>query len=99
MCPQCFGAHRDVAEQRFLPGVVRRHPHAGRPRDLLLRLQRKVLEPIARAMEAKSEARIRPDSAAGGFDAILIAWRRATAMAALNFIDMITEVPSATRGS
>jgi len=53
------------------------------PADLL-RGQREVLEPIARALEAK-----RPD--VEGFDATLLAWRKATAVAALDFLDMITE--------
>ena len=88
---------RDIRSQLLLKLALL--DRAGEDPGDLLRLQRKVLEPIARAMEAKSEARIRPDSAAGGgFDAILIAWRRATAMAALNFIDMITDLPSATQG-
>jgi DNA-binding PadR family transcriptional regulator len=48
----------------------------------LLRAQREVLEPIVRAMEAKCDGT--------GFDAVLIAWRKATARAALDFLDMIT---------
>jgi DNA-binding PadR family transcriptional regulator len=48
----------------------------------LLGRQREVLEPIARAIEAR---RARD----GGFDATLLAWRRATAVAALEFLDMI----------
>jgi DNA-binding PadR family transcriptional regulator len=47
----------------------------------LLRRQREVLEPIARAIEARH-----PQD--GGFDATLLAWRRATAVAALEFLDM-----------
>ena len=53
------------------------------PADLLRR-QRAVLEPIARAIESGSAAR-------GGFDATLLAWRRATAAAALEFLDAITQ--------
>src|ERR1700733_10147212 len=34
--PERILAHRGVAVQCLLPGVVRRHPQAGRPRDLLL---------------------------------------------------------------
>jgi DNA-binding PadR family transcriptional regulator len=49
----------------------------------LLRAQREVLEPIVRAMEAKR-------AQGGGFDATLLAWRKANAVAALDFIDMIT---------
>jgi PadR family transcriptional regulator AphA len=51
------------------------------PSDLL-RAQRAVLEPIAAAIEA-SQAR------SAGFDATLLAWRRATAVAALDFLDRI----------
>jgi DNA-binding PadR family transcriptional regulator len=48
------------------------------PGDLLVR-QRAVLEPIVAAIHA--------ETAAGGFDATLLAWRRATAAAALSFLD------------
>ena len=53
------------------------------PADLLRR-QRAVLEPIARAIETGQPAR-------GGFDATLLAWRRATAAAALDFLDTIVQ--------
>lgn len=56
---------------------------AGSDPSGLLRRQRKVLEPIARAMEAE-----RPQG--NGFDATLLAWRRGTAVAALGFLDDIT---------
>lgn len=49
----------------------------------LLRRQREVLEPIASAIKAR-------EPAPGGFDAILLAWRRASAVAALEFLDAIT---------
>jgi PadR family transcriptional regulator AphA len=53
---------------------------AGRdPTDLLAR-QRVILEPIARAIGAGR-------SDGDGFDAILLAWRRANAAAALGFLD------------
>jgi DNA-binding PadR family transcriptional regulator len=55
------------------------------PADLLRR-QRAVLDPIARAIEAQR-------TELHGFDAILLAWRRATAAAALGFLDDITEHP------
>ena len=55
------------------------------PSDLL-RAQRAVLEPIAEAIEA-SQAR------SVGFDATLLAWRRATAVAALDFLDRIAPAP------
>jgi DNA-binding PadR family transcriptional regulator len=48
----------------------------------LLRAQRAVLEPLVGAIESR-----RADSQ--GFDATLLAWRRATAIAALEFIDTI----------
>ena len=48
----------------------------------LLDAQRAVLEPIAAAIEARH-------AASAGFDATLLAWRRATAVAALDFIDRI----------
>ena len=53
------------------------------PADLLRR-QRAVLEPIARAIETGQPAR-------GGFDATLLAWRRSTAAAALEFLDTIVQ--------
>jgi PadR family transcriptional regulator AphA len=56
------------------------------PADLL-RAQRAVLEPLVGAIESR-----RADSQ--GFDATLLAWRRATAVAALEFIDIITHAQS-----
>jgi DNA-binding PadR family transcriptional regulator len=56
------------------------------PSDLL-GAQRAVLEPIAAAIEA-SQAR------STGFDATLLAWRRATAVAALDFLDRIAPAES-----
>lgn len=53
----------------------------------LLRSQREVLEPIARAIEAK---RAQGD----GFDAVLLAWRRAGAVAAMEFLDMVAGTAS-----
>jgi PadR family transcriptional regulator AphA len=53
------------------------------PADLLRR-QQAVLEPIARAIEAGQPP-------PGGFDATLLAWRRATAAAALEFLDTIVQ--------
>jgi DNA-binding PadR family transcriptional regulator len=49
----------------------------------LLRSQRAVIEPIAREIEARR-------AECEGFDATLLAWRRATALAALDFLDTIT---------
>ncbi len=48
----------------------------------LIKAQRAALDPIARAMEA-------PCDDLDSFDAILLAWRRATAAAALGFLDDI----------
>jgi DNA-binding PadR family transcriptional regulator len=57
------------------------------PADLLTR-QRTVLEPIAQAIEAQR-------TELDGFDAILLAWRRATAAAALGFLDDVApQVPA-----
>lgn len=52
------------------------------PADLLA-AQRAVLEPLVDAIESRR-------SGSQGFDATLLAWRRATAVAALEFIDIIT---------
>jgi DNA-binding PadR family transcriptional regulator len=46
----------------------------------LLKRQRAVLDPIAQAIEAQR-------AELEGFDAVLLAWRRATAAAALGFLD------------
>jgi PadR family transcriptional regulator AphA len=56
---------------------------AGADPSDLVRRQRAVLEPIARAIETGP-------APCEGFDATLLAWRRATAAAALNFLDAIT---------
>jgi hypothetical protein len=42
-----------------------------------------MLEPIAQAIEARR-------AASTGFDSTLLAWRRATAVAALGFLDAVT---------
>jgi PadR family transcriptional regulator AphA len=55
---------------------------AGRDPAVLLKRQRAALDPIARAMQA-------PHAKPDGFDEILLAWRRATAAAALGFLDDI----------
>jgi DNA-binding PadR family transcriptional regulator len=61
------------------------------PADLLAR-QRAALDPIARAMQAQQ-------AELDGFDAILMAWRRATAAAALGFLDEITPRTEAGAGA
>jgi DNA-binding PadR family transcriptional regulator len=63
---------------------------AGRDPAELLSRQRAALDPIARAMQAP---RAEPD----GFDEILLAWRRATAAAALGFLDEISAKTEAGR--
>ena len=60
------------------------------PADLLVR-QRAVLEPIVAAIDAER-------SSGEGFDAVLLAWRRATASAALSFLDNIIR-PAPGRGA
>ncbi|MGD0607319.1 MAG: PadR family transcriptional regulator [Streptosporangiaceae bacterium] len=72
---------RDIRSQLLLKLALLDRAGAD-PADLLRR-QRDVLEPIARAIKAGPPAR-------GGFDATLAAWRRATAAAALDFLDTIT---------
>jgi DNA-binding PadR family transcriptional regulator len=49
----------------------------------LLHAQRAVLEPLVGAIESRR-------ASSEGFDATLLAWRRANAVAALEFIDIIT---------
>ena len=60
----------------------------GDPTGLLER-QKAILEPIADAIKAES-----PGSA--GFDATLLAWRRATTAATMNFLDDLTRATPAT---
>jgi DNA-binding PadR family transcriptional regulator len=61
----------------------------------LLKRQRAVLDPIALAIEAQR-------AELDGFDAVLLAWRRATAAAALGFLDDVTaqatEIPGTEVG-
>jgi DNA-binding PadR family transcriptional regulator len=63
---------------------------AGRDPVGLLTRQRAVLDPIARAVQAQASL--------DGFDAILLAWRRATAAAALGFLDQVSPGPEAAAG-
>jgi len=58
----------------------------GDPTDLLER-QKATLAPIAEAINAER-------SASGGFDATLLAWRRATAAATMSFLDDVTRATS-----
>lgn len=53
----------------------------------LLRAQRAVLEPLVDAIESRH-------ARSDGFDATLLAWRRATAVAALDFLDTIAPAES-----
>ena len=66
------------------------HRSGSDPADLLTR-QRAVLDPIARAVQAQQ-------AGLDGFDAILLAWRRATAAAAIGFLDEITPVAKGEAG-
>lgn len=71
---------RDIRSQLLLKLALL--DRAGDDPADLLRRQREVLEPIARAIETgRAEC--------GGFDATLLAWRRATAKAALDFLDSV----------
>ena len=63
---------------------------AGRDPAGLLARQRAVLDPIAQAVQAQ-QGRL------DGFDAILLAWRRATAAAAIGFLDEIAAKTEAGR--
>jgi DNA-binding PadR family transcriptional regulator len=58
----------------------------GDPTGLLER-QKATLAPIAQAINAES-------AAPGGFDATLLAWRRATAAATMSFLDDVTRATS-----
>jgi len=60
---------------------------AGENPTPLLQAQRAMLEPLVEAIESR---RARSD----GFDATLLAWRRATAVAALDFLDTIAPAES-----
>jgi DNA-binding PadR family transcriptional regulator len=71
---------RDIRSQLLLKLALL--DRAGEDPSDLLDAQRAVLEPIAAAIEARH-------AASAGFDATLLAWRRATAVAALDFIDRI----------
>jgi DNA-binding PadR family transcriptional regulator len=67
---------------------------AGDDPSPLLRAQRDVLEPIVEAIEARR-------ARSQGFDATLLAWRRSTALAALDFLDAVTPAvtPAGTTSS
>lgn len=73
---------RDIRSQLLLKLAL--IDRAGDDPAGLLRRQRAVLEPIVRAIEASKVD-------GGGFDATLLAWRKANALATLAFLDMITE--------
>jgi len=79
---------RDVRSHLLLK-LALLHRAGEDPADLLKR-QRAALEPIARAMDAQQ-------AELDGFDAILLAWRRATAAAALGFLDDIIPQTEARR--
>jgi DNA-binding PadR family transcriptional regulator len=79
---------RDI-RSHLLTKLALLHRAGQDPADLLRR-QRAALEPIAHAMQASGAER-------DGFDAILLAWRRATAAAALGFLDEVTAKPEVGR--
>ena len=60
---------------------------AGEDPGPLLRAQRAVLEPLVAALESRR-------TSSDGFDAILLAWRRANAVAALDFLDAVAPAGS-----
>ena len=60
---------------------------AGEDSAALLQAQRAVLTPIVEAIESRR-------AQSTGFDATLLAWRRASAIAALDFLDTITPADS-----
>lgn len=72
---------RDIRSQLLLKLALL--DRAGEDPGELLRRQRAVLEPIARAIEARQ-------AECAGFDAVLLAWRRSTVQTALDFLDAIT---------
>jgi DNA-binding PadR family transcriptional regulator len=73
---------RDIRSQLLLKLALL--DRAGDDPADLLRGQREILEPIAAAIETRR-------AQCDGFDATLLAWRKATAAAALDFLEMITE--------
>ena len=72
---------RDVRSQLLIKLAL--HDRAGTDPGGLLQRQRAILQPIATAISAEPPPR-------KGFDAILLAWHRAAAAAALSFLDDIT---------
>jgi PadR family transcriptional regulator AphA len=60
---------------------------AGEDPAPLLRAQREVLEPLVTALESRR-------AGSEGFEATILAWRRATAVAALDFVDAIAPAGS-----
>ena len=81
---------RDIRSQLLLKLALL--DRAGADPAALLQAQRLVLEPLVTAIESRGA-----DSA--GFDATILAWRRSTAVAALDFLDAIAPpaAPSAVR--
>jgi DNA-binding PadR family transcriptional regulator len=71
---------RDIRSQLLLK-LALMHRAGEDPAGLIAR-QRAVLTPIAEAIDA--------DTPSGSFDAVLLAWRRSTAAAALGFLDEIS---------
>jgi DNA-binding PadR family transcriptional regulator len=84
------GHVRDI-RSHFLLKLALLHRLGADPADLIRR-QRAVLAPIAAAVDAETPRD-------NGFDATLLAWRRANAAAAIAFLDDITDrQPTAQQG-
>jgi PadR family transcriptional regulator AphA len=82
---------RDIRSQLLLKLALL--DRAGRDAGDLIRRQKDALQPIARALNAAAGGPGQSSTARSqgtGFDATLCAWRRATAAAALDFLDAIT---------
>lgn len=93
---------RDIRSQLLLKLALL--DRAGRDTGDLIRRQKAALEPIARALNAAAPGPGPGQSNAArapvtGFDATLEAWRRATAAAALDFLDAITPAKPTTPSS
>lgn len=63
----------------------------GHDRAPLLRGQRAVLEPVVAALDAERARR-------AGFDGVLLAWRHASAAAALHFVEDLLAAPAGSPG-
>jgi PadR family transcriptional regulator AphA len=76
---------RDVRSQLLLKLALL--DRFGEDPSELLRQQREILEPIARSIDARR-------AKSTGFDSVLLAWRRSTMHAVLDFLDVIAPANS-----